>query len=152
MCEVMPSFSLISSSLPIVASRTTAVQKSVGSCRVRDQPVTFGHQAVHVSPFEESIMNTRQAWIIGMCLVIGCAFLGFLWNPTAAQTQVRGPAWDTLLRGRFELFTLNRNEMILLDSTTGRCWQYLGIRLDGENKKHQEWVDLDTPPARPGAK
>jgi hypothetical protein len=94
-------------------------------------------------------MNNRQLGILCTCVLAGCVMVGWLSGPLSfAQTLPKAAASVTPWRGRFELIRPSNNELILLDNVTGRCWQYAGIRVDPDNRKHHEWLDLDTPPSR----
>lgn len=84
--------------------------------------------------------SSAHLMIVGMTL--GFLGLGVLVSQrTAAQAPAPAPAGP----GRFQLFSRDRDELILLDTATGRCWSHQGY---DERRKQQEWLDLETPPAR----
>jgi hypothetical protein len=80
-------------------------------------------------------MNTRQSWIIGAAIVIGCLILSVSTGQRSGADEKPGQKAEPVTVGRFHL---DRQEIggsldeVVIDTSTGRVWRYAG----------GEWKDL----------
>jgi hypothetical protein len=78
-------------------------------------------------------MNTRQSWVLGAAIVLGCLILGlFFGGPSVAQKKKEDPATP----GRYR-FIEGCKGPILIDTITGRIW------MSGDDK--DSWEDFGRP-------
>jgi hypothetical protein len=83
-------------------------------------------------------MNTRQSWIIGAAIVIGCLILTFF---NGRQSAAEPPKAEHSALGRYQLQLSVQginSHVVVLDSQTGHCWlRYIGGT--------DVWTDLGSP-------
>ena len=83
-------------------------------------------------------MNTRQSWIIGTAIVLGCLILGlFFGQPSVAQKKKDNPVTP----GRYQVVDVNKNAVVI-DTVTGKTWVNY---LPPSSKDTNDWRDLGSP-------
>jgi hypothetical protein len=76
-------------------------------------------------------MNTRQSWVLGAAIVLGCLILGlFFGQPSVAQKKD-----NPVTPGRFQILNLDKT-VAVIDTGTGKTWSYSG---------NQRWDDMGSP-------
>jgi hypothetical protein len=79
-------------------------------------------------------MNTRQSWVIGTAIVLGCLILGlFFGQPSVAQKKKDDPATP----GRYQMLE-DKGAVYVIDTVTGNTW----INKWDDKEK---WDDLGSP-------
>jgi hypothetical protein len=74
-------------------------------------------------------LNTRQSWIIGTAIVLGCLILGlFFGQPSVAQKKE-----NPVTPGRYQMLVEGGN-VFVIDTVTGKTSYYDG-----------KWQDLGSP-------
>jgi len=87
-------------------------------------------------------MKTWFGRVVGVGLLIGFIVAGALY---AQQPEQAPPPVAPGAAARYQLFGRERDELILIDTASGKCWIYQGY---DDRKKRPAWVDLETPPSR----
>jgi hypothetical protein len=87
---------------------------------------------------EGVIMNGRQTWVIGAAILLGCLILGV----SIGRPATANPRDVPVTPGRYQLIPISSggeeqatDEMIVIDTATGQCWQRSG----------DKWKNLGSP-------
>ena len=74
-------------------------------------------------------MNTRQSWIIGVAIVLGCVILGLFFGQPAPGQKKDNPVTP----GRYQML-VEAGNVFVIDTVTGKTSYYDG-----------KWLDLGSP-------
>jgi hypothetical protein len=77
-------------------------------------------------------MNTRQSWIIGTAIVLGCLILGLFFGQPATGQKKEKPVTP----GRYQVG--GGVQPVVIDTVTGQTWQY-------SPRGIARWFDLGSP-------
>jgi hypothetical protein len=76
-------------------------------------------------------MNTRQSWVLGAAIVLGCLILGLFFGQPAPGQKKENPVTP----GRYQVLNLDKT-VVVTDTATGKTWSY-----DGDKR----WTDMGSP-------
>jgi hypothetical protein len=86
-------------------------------------------------------MNTKQFWIVGLSMVLGCILLGWSLNNLAAEQVTSSPT--AVGRYQMSLKPMGPSTTVfILDTHSGRCWYRETSRED------DTWTDFGSPLAQ----
>jgi hypothetical protein len=82
-------------------------------------------------------MNTRKAWVVGICFLAGCLLLGAFCGSRSDAEQKAPPSPV----GRYQAIQGRANDtsFVVIDTATGQCWTN-DARGDASS-----WRDLGSP-------
>jgi hypothetical protein len=80
-------------------------------------------------------MNTRQSWIIGAAIVMGCLILSVFSGQRSGADEKPAPKAEPTPVGRYELHRMDGEKGEIIDTNTGRVWR----------PDDNEWKDLGSP-------
>jgi hypothetical protein len=80
-------------------------------------------------------MSTRQSWIIGAAIVIGCLILSVFTGQRSGADEKPATKAELVTVARYDLHRMDEEGDEVIDTSTGRVWKLVD----------NEWKDLGSP-------